>query len=174
MERPERPQSRGNGHPWEGVSHRDPEPPWGFDWVAVRWRCLCAVGPCSPCSVFQLVMQYLYYGGPESLLIKNNEIMEVRSPPWSWVGGSRGWCLGAACVWFAFGCRLGGPACLLRISQGLLPRAPPWKAGVLGVLSPSSFSSSWVKPNFIWLWGWREGNLLKSLRLPLVPGTAGA
>lgn len=29
-------------------------------------------------SSFQLVMQYLYYGGPESLLIKNNEIMEVR------------------------------------------------------------------------------------------------
>ncbi|OBS82868.1 hypothetical protein A6R68_23144 [Neotoma lepida] len=26
--------------------------------------------------IFQLVMQYLYYGGPESLLIKNNEIME--------------------------------------------------------------------------------------------------
>jgi len=31
---------------------------------------------------FQLVMQYLYYGGPESLLIKNNEIMEVRRPLW--------------------------------------------------------------------------------------------
>nr|XP_023395565.1 ankyrin repeat and BTB/POZ domain-containing protein BTBD11 [Loxodonta africana] len=29
--------------------------------------------------VFQLVMQYLYYGGPESLLIKNNEIMELLS-----------------------------------------------------------------------------------------------
>uniref|UniRef100_A0A2K5DUA8 Ankyrin repeat- and BTB/POZ domain-containing protein 3 n=1 Tax=Aotus nancymaae TaxID=37293 RepID=A0A2K5DUA8_AOTNA len=30
-------------------------------------------------SIFQLVMQYLYYGGPESLLIKNNEIMELLS-----------------------------------------------------------------------------------------------
>uniref|UniRef100_A0A8C9JJX3 Ankyrin repeat and BTB domain containing 3 n=1 Tax=Panthera tigris altaica TaxID=74533 RepID=A0A8C9JJX3_PANTA len=29
--------------------------------------------------IFQLVMQYLYYGGPESLLIKNNEIMELLS-----------------------------------------------------------------------------------------------
>lgn len=35
-------------------------------------------------SFFQLVMQYLYYGGPESLLIKNNEIMEVRHPQWRW------------------------------------------------------------------------------------------
>lgn len=33
----------------------------------------------SLCPFFQLVMQYLYYGGPESLLIKNNEIMEVRN-----------------------------------------------------------------------------------------------
>lgn len=30
-------------------------------------------------------MQYLYYGGPESLLIKNNEIMEVRDPSWWWL-----------------------------------------------------------------------------------------
>ncbi|XP_062458724.1 ankyrin repeat and BTB/POZ domain-containing protein 3 isoform X2 [Pezoporus occidentalis] len=29
--------------------------------------------------IFQLVMQYLYYGGAESLLIKNNEIMELLS-----------------------------------------------------------------------------------------------
>ncbi|XP_051062191.1 ankyrin repeat and BTB/POZ domain-containing protein 3 isoform X6 [Phodopus roborovskii] len=29
--------------------------------------------------IFQLVMQYLYCGGPESLLIKNNEIMELLS-----------------------------------------------------------------------------------------------
>ncbi|XP_021543054.1 ankyrin repeat and BTB/POZ domain-containing protein BTBD11 isoform X1 [Neomonachus schauinslandi] len=29
--------------------------------------------------IFQLVMQYLYHGGPESLLIKNNEIMELLS-----------------------------------------------------------------------------------------------
>ncbi|XP_072256491.1 ankyrin repeat and BTB/POZ domain-containing protein 3 isoform X2 [Pyxicephalus adspersus] len=29
--------------------------------------------------IFQLVMQYLYYGGTESLLIKNNEIMELLS-----------------------------------------------------------------------------------------------
>ncbi|XP_053777984.1 ankyrin repeat and BTB/POZ domain-containing protein 3 isoform X4 [Desmodus rotundus] len=29
--------------------------------------------------IFQLVMQYLYYGGPESLLIKNNEVMELVS-----------------------------------------------------------------------------------------------
>ncbi|XP_038170771.1 ankyrin repeat and BTB/POZ domain-containing protein BTBD11 isoform X2 [Arvicola amphibius] len=29
--------------------------------------------------IFQLVMQYLYYGGPESLLIKNNEVMELLS-----------------------------------------------------------------------------------------------
>ncbi|XP_010220044.1 PREDICTED: ankyrin repeat and BTB/POZ domain-containing protein BTBD11 [Tinamus guttatus] len=29
--------------------------------------------------IFQLVMQYLYYGGAESLLIKNNEIMEFLS-----------------------------------------------------------------------------------------------
>lgn len=28
---------------------------------------------------FQLIMQYLYYGGAETLLIKNNEIMEVSS-----------------------------------------------------------------------------------------------
>uniref|UniRef100_A0A8C4MUC7 Ankyrin repeat- and BTB/POZ domain-containing protein 3 n=1 Tax=Equus asinus asinus TaxID=83772 RepID=A0A8C4MUC7_EQUAS len=33
----------------------------------------------SLCPFFQLVMQYLYYGGPESLLIKNNEIMELLS-----------------------------------------------------------------------------------------------
>lgn len=43
--------------------------------------CVCVpLTLCSLCSVFQLVMQYLYYGGPESLLIKNNEIMEVRNP----------------------------------------------------------------------------------------------
>ncbi|XP_066489613.1 ankyrin repeat and BTB/POZ domain-containing protein 3 isoform X2 [Tiliqua scincoides] len=29
--------------------------------------------------IFQLIMQYLYYGGAESLLIKNNEIMELLS-----------------------------------------------------------------------------------------------
>ncbi|XP_063164561.1 ankyrin repeat and BTB/POZ domain-containing protein 3 [Candoia aspera] len=29
--------------------------------------------------IFQLIMQYLYYGGSESLLIKNNEIMELLS-----------------------------------------------------------------------------------------------
>lgn len=32
----------------------------------------------TPFVLLQLVMQYLYYGGAESLLIKNNEIMEVR------------------------------------------------------------------------------------------------
>lgn len=32
-------------------------------------------------------MQYLYYGGPESLLIKNNEIMEVRHLSFCLVGG---------------------------------------------------------------------------------------
>ncbi|XP_070612335.1 ankyrin repeat and BTB/POZ domain-containing protein 3 isoform X2 [Erythrolamprus reginae] len=29
--------------------------------------------------IFQLIMQYLYYGGSESLLIKNNEVMELLS-----------------------------------------------------------------------------------------------
>lgn len=36
----------------------------------------------------QLVMQYLYCGGPESLLIKNNEIMEVSSPVLAPVGSA--------------------------------------------------------------------------------------
>ncbi|VTJ52053.1 Hypothetical predicted protein [Marmota monax] len=52
-----------------------------------RFKALLSSKPAndSPCieigyvkyPIFQLVMQYLYYGGPESLLIKNNEIMEV-------------------------------------------------------------------------------------------------
>lgn len=41
---------------------------WGGQWTA-----RLTMPP-----LLQLVMQYLYYGGPESLLIKNNEIMEVR------------------------------------------------------------------------------------------------
>ncbi|XP_027797370.1 ankyrin repeat and BTB/POZ domain-containing protein 3 isoform X2 [Marmota flaviventris] len=54
-----------------------------------RFKALLSSKPAndSPCieigyvkyPIFQLVMQYLYYGGPESLLIKNNEIMELLS-----------------------------------------------------------------------------------------------
>lgn len=40
--------------------------------------CLGLVFINTPFVLLQLVMQYLYYGGAESLLIKNNEIMEVR------------------------------------------------------------------------------------------------
>lgn len=40
--------------------------------------CLGLVFVNTPFVLLQLVMQYLYYGGAESLLIKNNEIMEVR------------------------------------------------------------------------------------------------
>ena len=98
-------------------------------------RCVCVpLTLCSLCSVFQLVMQYLYYGGPESLLIKNNEIMEVRNPLCHWVGGTHGRCLGGGCVGFSFGCRLWGPACLLRSPKGFSSEPLPWKAGVLGAL----------------------------------------
>uniref|UniRef100_A0A8D2D3D4 Ankyrin repeat and BTB domain containing 3 n=1 Tax=Sciurus vulgaris TaxID=55149 RepID=A0A8D2D3D4_SCIVU len=54
-----------------------------------RFKALLSSKPAndSPCieigyvkyPIFQLVMQYLYCGGPESLLIKNNEIMELLS-----------------------------------------------------------------------------------------------
>lgn len=85
-------------------------------------------------------MQYLYYGGPESLLIKNNEIMEVRnlschcgkghlcklrSP--AHVGRSGGPVLG-----FRLGAGLG---ILLDSNRRLF--IAPWKAGVLRALAPS-------------------------------------
>lgn len=72
---------------------------------------------CLLCPFFQLVMQYLYYGGPESLLIKNNEIMEVRKA--SCLGGEAlcklrqqahfgRWRV--PCAGFPVGCRLWDPA----------------------------------------------------------------
>ena len=59
----------------QGVTEPEASTGWLYD------DCVCV--PLTLCSLspfFQLVMQYLYYGGPESLLIKNNEIMEVRGP----------------------------------------------------------------------------------------------
>ncbi|XP_062839099.1 ankyrin repeat and BTB/POZ domain-containing protein 3 isoform X2 [Anolis carolinensis] len=54
-----------------------------------RFKALLSSKPASDSSfieisyvkypIFQLIMQYLYYGGAESLLIKNNEIMELLS-----------------------------------------------------------------------------------------------
>lgn len=74
---------------------------WGL--AASGARCSRVLPVTHGClrSILQLVMQYLYYGGPESLLIKNNEIMEVRTcragsarkswaegRPWSAVAGT--------------------------------------------------------------------------------------
>lgn len=45
----------------------------------------------TPFVLLQLVMQYLYCGGAESLLIKNNEIMEVRNIYLHCSGSSAEW-----------------------------------------------------------------------------------
>ncbi|XP_067325322.1 ankyrin repeat and BTB/POZ domain-containing protein 3 isoform X2 [Anolis sagrei] len=57
--------------------------------ASLRFKALLSSKPASDSSfieisyvkypIFQLIMQYLYYGGAESLLIKNNEIMELLS-----------------------------------------------------------------------------------------------
>lgn len=50
---------------------------WGCCSVNTVW-CLCPYLMTELCCPFQLVMQYLYCGGTESLHIRNTEVMEVR------------------------------------------------------------------------------------------------
>lgn len=125
------------------------------DCPAVRGLCVCAdtgLTLCALCPFFQLVMQYLYYGGPESLLIKNNEIMEVRNLSCHHVGStsvSSGscmcWqCLGAPVLGFVWVQALGSflPASLD------FPRAPHQSPFLEGQSAWGTCSSSSPKSSF--------------------------
>lgn len=172
--------------PWEvGVAEGSgtPELAWAST-KGLQNDCVCVpLTPCSLCASFQLVMQYLYYGGPESLLIKNNEIMEVRNLLCHGVGGTsidtgHRHALpvsGGALLGFSLECRLWSPACLLpSTSQQLLVRAPPWKVGVLG--APAQTLSVAAEGNpilIVFVGGPDKEKSLKRLRLALAVSTTG-
>lgn len=61
-----------------------------FTSTPISW-CLELLFINTPFVLLQLVMQYLYYGGAESLLIKNNEIMEVRDISLNCSGSNAKW-----------------------------------------------------------------------------------
>lgn len=63
-------------------------------------------------------MQYLYYGGPESLLIKNNEVMEVRNLPCHRGGAGGGGTPPPTQVTAHVNGRSGGPMLGLRLDTG--------------------------------------------------------